>query len=214
MDKKIKKDKKMKMTRFQVDALKEVGNIGAGKASGALAIMIGKTVFIEMTKVKIIPINEVDSLVGGPTIPAVGVLFEISGEFPGEIILLSSKNTSMLLLDLINRRKQGTIKSIGKLEEDTLKEIANILVGSYLTALSDFTGMNILESVPKIIINNVPSIIKEVIELYGSLVSYVLVIDTKLRIEGQKFTNELVFVLKPESFELLFDILIKKLEDK
>lgn len=209
-----KKEKPTKITEFQEDALKEVGNIGAGKASSALAKMTGKTIFIEMTRVKMMPIKEVDSLVGGPTIPAVGILFEISGDLPGLIVLLSSKVTSLQLLDLMKRQRSGMTKSIGEEETDTLKEVGNILVGSYLAGLSDFTGMNLLESVPKIIVNNVPSIMKEVVKTYDHQINYVLVIDTQLKIEGQKFTNELVFVLKSESFDLLFNVLMKKLTDK
>ena len=41
----------------------------------------------------------------------------------------------------------------GELEQSVLKEVANILVGAYLSALSEFLGMVLIMSVPALAID-------------------------------------------------------------
>jgi len=202
----------LKLTSFQEDALREVGNVGAGKASGALAKMINSTVLIEMTKVKMMKLTDVSEIVGGPTIPAVGILFDVTGTLPGYLLMLSPKKTSLSMLNLINPKRDKNSDIIDKFDKDTLKEIGNILAGSYLAAMSDLSGLNLIESLPKLILNNTPSIINEIIATYDPQVYFVLVLETKLKIQKEHFTQQLIFVLKAESFNKLFDALIEKLK--
>jgi len=204
----------MKLTREQADTLKEVGNVGAGRASNALAKMLNKNVLVDITQVRLVSVDDVSSLVGGPTVPAVCVLFGISGESPGYLMMLNSEKTSVALLERLQGKEEGSLNVLGEMDKDTLKEIGNILAGAYLSALSDFTKLNLIESLPKLILNNVDGILKGILEKYNHDVKHVVAIDNKLKIEGEKFEEELVMLFKPGSFENVFEALEKRLKKK
>ena len=54
------------LTPSQLDALKEVGNIGAGHGATALSQLLGKKILITVPKANILPLSEVPRLVRGP----------------------------------------------------------------------------------------------------------------------------------------------------
>ena len=209
---KNKKGNALNLTAFEKDALKEVGNIGAGKASSALAKLVGKTVLIDMTTVRVMSVEDISSLNGGPKNLSTGVFFEITGEIPGHFLLLSPKVATLSLLNLINGKKGAS--SIGYEGEDLLKEVGNILTGSYLAALSDFSGMNLVESTPVLMVNNFSTIFKEIVSRQNLEIRHVLVVDTKMHINKKMVTKQLIFILNPNSFKVLFDTLADKLRSR
>ena len=63
------------LTPFQLDAIREVGNIGAGHAATVLSQLLNKRVAMSVPKVNILPLAEACDVVGGPEQPMVGVKF-------------------------------------------------------------------------------------------------------------------------------------------
>jgi chemotaxis protein CheC len=157
-------------------------------------------------------IEDIPSLVGGPTILSVGTLFEIVGDVKGALLLLASKKTILGLADMIQGRRVGSTKFLNDMDKDAIKEIGNILVGAYMTALAELSGLNLLESVPKLEINNVYSIIKDVIKEYDHEVKYTLVIETRMKIKKEGFTEDIIIILGHEEFGKLFHAMVKKME--
>jgi len=54
------------LTPNQLDAMREIGNVGAGNAATALSQVLNKKIDMNVPKVSIIPIEDVPDLVGGP----------------------------------------------------------------------------------------------------------------------------------------------------
>lgn len=57
----------------QLDALREIGNIGAGNSATALSQLINRRINMNVPNVSIVPLEEVPELVGGPETLVVGV---------------------------------------------------------------------------------------------------------------------------------------------
>ncbi|HCI30102.1 MAG TPA: CheY-P-specific phosphatase CheC, partial [Fervidobacterium sp.] len=55
-----------KLGETQLDAIKEVGNIGTGNAATALSMMLDKKVDISVPQVKVIPISKIPFLFDEP----------------------------------------------------------------------------------------------------------------------------------------------------
>ncbi len=68
------------LSKIQLDALKEVGNIGAAHAATALSQIINKTVMISVSRIDIIPITQISQVVGGPQIQTAVVQMRILGD--------------------------------------------------------------------------------------------------------------------------------------
>lgn len=205
-----------KITKLQLDVLKEIGNIGAGKACSALSVLIGRKVNVKIAKVKTISINDVSTMFGKPGAPAVCIIFHVSGESPGYLMLMSSEKAALSLLSILENsqnekhEKHKNLKNIDQMCQDTLKEIGNILIGNYLAALSDFSGENLIESTPQLVIGKTKEIIQEIISLYDHSVKYVIALNNQMIVDKGKYDEELVMIFKPGSFETLFKSIGKK----
>ena len=73
------------------DVLKEIGNIGAGNATTALAQMLGTKVDMSVPKVSLLEFKDVGGVVGGEELIMVGILLGVEGDITGSIMFLIEK---------------------------------------------------------------------------------------------------------------------------
>lgn len=134
---------------IHLDVLKEIGNIGAGNAATSLSKMLSRRVDMKVPEVKIMPFNQVETVVGGAELLVVGIYLEFAGDIEGTILFIIDKDSannllSLLLPDHYDRGKAD----FSPLENSALQEVGNILTGAYLSSLSVLTGLNIKPSIP------------------------------------------------------------------
>src|SRR3989338_5538879 len=154
------------LTDIERSALKEIGSIGASHASTALSKLINRPVDVELIHFDKILLKDIPQLVGGAEEEAVGIIFGILSHTSGKIIMLSDKKTSLRMAEMLLGGKRGSIKMIGSMERSALKEMGNILTGSYLASLSDFSGLNLIASTPVLKISKAKEIMKSAIVSY------------------------------------------------
>ncbi|HLV10773.1 MAG TPA: chemotaxis protein CheC [Halanaerobiales bacterium] len=136
-----------KLSGIQKDALKEIGNVGAGNAATAFAQFLECKINMTVPSVSIMPISDVPEITGGIEKKIVSVLLKVLGEAPGSILLLFSEDSCENLLELILNEKYN-INDFREVEISAIKEIGNILSGSYLNAINHMTGLNLFQSLP------------------------------------------------------------------
>ena len=85
---------------YQKDALKEIGNIGAGNAATAFAQLLDKKIEMTVPSVDIVPIEEVPEVTGGIEQQVLSVFLKVIGEAPGSILLILSENSTRNLLEI------------------------------------------------------------------------------------------------------------------
>lgn len=139
------------LTPNQLDALKEVGNIGAGHGATALSQLLGKKIFITVPKANILALSEIPRLVGDPNTLVAGLTLSILGDATGKILLLFPRDSALHLADMLLKQPVGTSKILTEMGHSAIKEAGNILTGAYLSALNEFLGMLLLISVPTLI---------------------------------------------------------------
>jgi chemotaxis protein CheC len=135
---------------LQLDALREVANIGAGHAATALSQMTGRTTMISVPQVSVRPLEDVPDLLGAADSVIAAVLMHMMGDLTGRTLVIFPEPSARMLCDLLLRRPDGTTMAFGEMEQSGIKEVGNILVSAYLTALSDFMGMMLVPSVPSL----------------------------------------------------------------
>ncbi|MEX0692463.1 MAG: chemotaxis protein CheC [Gemmatimonadales bacterium] len=138
---------------MQLDALREVANIGAGHAATALSQMTDRRIMIAVPRINISRLEDVPEMLGDPEEVVVAVLMHMLGDLTGRTLLMLPESDAKLLCDLLLRRSTGTTTTFGELEQSSLKEAGNILGGAYMNALSDFMGMMLLPSVPSLVVD-------------------------------------------------------------
>src|SRR5690625_3367350 len=143
---------KLTLSTIERDVLKEIGNIGAGNATTSMSQLTNKRISMDVPEVKVIPFDEVMQIVGGPDQLVVGMYFKIYGEAPGSVyFILSVEEAESIIYDVTDGLKidlSSTNTEDKVLGLSALQEVGNIITGSYLSALADFTKLNMQSSIP------------------------------------------------------------------
>jgi chemotaxis protein CheC len=138
------------LNRAQLDALREVANIGAGHAATALSTMTGGTIMINVPTLNITSMDEISAQGIRPEEPVAAVLMHMMGDLSGQTMLLFAQEPAMRLAEMMLRRPRNSSNDLGELEQSAVKEAGNILSGAYMNALSDFMGLILLPSPPSL----------------------------------------------------------------
>ncbi|KPK77506.1 MAG: hypothetical protein AMS25_16830 [Gemmatimonas sp. SM23_52] len=196
----------MKDTRelkdLQLDALREVANIGAGHAATALSQLTKRRIMIDVPEVRVCLIEEAASAVGNASGVVAAVLMHVLGDLTGRSLLIFQKDCAMQLTDMLLNREPGTTKVFAELEQSSLKETANILTGAYLTGLSDMLGLMLIPSVPSLAIDLCSAILSTTYLNFGHDRSYVIILDTRFRFDPGDPGMSGHFVLLPDPSSL------------
>jgi chemotaxis protein CheC len=134
----------------QLDALREVANIGAGHAATALSTMTGGTIMINVPQLSITAMEDVAVQGVKAEEPVAAVLMHMLGDLSGQTMLIFASDAAMRLSEMMLRRPLGSSTELGVLEQSAVKEAGNILSGAYMNALSDFMGLILLPSPPSL----------------------------------------------------------------
>jgi len=138
---------KAKFTPLEKDILTEIGNMCAGNATTALAQILGRRIELELPSVKIINVSRLPTYLRvDPEDPIIGIHMQIWGGAKGNALLVLPKKDSFLLIDLLIGPLQESPSSLTEIGISALKEVGNIVVSSYLSALSAFTGISAFPS--------------------------------------------------------------------
>ncbi len=188
----------------ELDAIREIGTIGAGHAATALSRLIGAG--IDMT----VPRLTICSLAGFPAVffsledPAFGVMLPYGGDLEGHFLLLFPEKGARSLEKLLLPGRRPVTES---LRDSALKETASIMAGAFLTVLSRITSRILLPSPPIMVRDMTGAIIDEMLaELgTGTGADEVLTLDFSLNQRSGENLARTLLIPDPTSLSLLLE---------
>lgn len=186
---------------MQLDALREIGNIGSGNAATALSATIGKPVNIEVPTVRILDINEAVEILGGPEKLVAGILIKLEEGIRGAMMSIQSLEVVNLMLESLLGTTVESFEDLDEMQISAISEIGNILMGSYVNAISDMTGMAINLSVPGISVNMVGGMITVPMAMYCYEAEKIMMIEGNFTFEGTTHKNNLLLIPDVESLK-------------
>lgn len=182
------------MSNEYFDVLKELGNIGAGNATTALAQMMQCKVDMSVPQVKLLEFKELGEMMGGEELIMAGIYLGIEGDITGSIMFLLEKQAARhLVAKLMGMEVEG--EEFSEMELSALKEVGNIITGAYLNSLSTLTNLTIYPSVPDLTVDMAGAILSVPAIEFGAIGDKILLIQTQ-------FFDEVVldgyFILIPD----------------
>ncbi|MCQ2541367.1 MAG: chemotaxis protein CheC [Lachnospiraceae bacterium] len=176
------------------DVLKEIGNIGAGNATTALAQLMGSRVDMTVPQVKLMEFHELGTTMGGEDQVVAAVYLVVEGDINGSIMfMMSLEAVNALIKRLIGTEHVG--ETYSDMEVSAIKEMGNIITGAYLNSISTLTNLTIYPSVPDLAIDMAGSILSVPAAEFGVIGDKMLLIQTS-------FSNEIdfsgYFILVPD----------------
>jgi len=199
-----------KISMEHLDILKEIGNIGAGHAATALSIIMNKKIEMKVPSVRIMTFDEMIEMAGGAENVVASVYLRMEGEAPSNMffvlpIIQGNKYIQQMIGD---SNFSFETSPNNDMAISALQELGNILASSYISSLSDFTGLNLYPSVPAVSVDMLGAIISFGFIELSPFSDYVIVIDTALNEtndENVRSVDGHFFLLPdPESFDIIF----------
>lgn len=194
-------------SKMELDALKEIGNIGAGNAATALSTILSKKIEMSVPKANIVPFDDVSNCVGGPESVVVGVFLRVTGDIEGNVLLIVPQEDAFSLAKFLLKSTEKSTKNFSSMEKSAIAELGNIVTSSFIVALSNFTGLSMKLSVPSLAFDMAGAILSTPLSLYGYMGDTAFLIDTEFT-EGFNGIS-LHFLLIPDDKSL--KILLKSI---
>ncbi|MFH1783763.1 MAG: chemotaxis protein CheC [bacterium] len=186
--------REVKLTPHQLDALREMGGIGAGNAATALSQLLGRRVEMSVPKIYIVPVEKVTALMGEPEKLVVGVYLRILGDVLGSLLLSFPRDSAFALIDVLMGRKVGSTKILSDMDRSALKETGNIVAGAYLNALASLTRQNLVPCTPNLAFDMMGAIVDYILISISQKVENVIVLEVEF-IESQTKVKGFFFIL-------------------
>ncbi len=177
------------------DVLKELGNIGAGNATTALAQLLQCKVDMKVPQVKLLEFKNVGAMIGGEEQIMTGIYLGVEGDVTGSIMFLMEKVTAKHLVSKMMMGMESGGDQFNEMEMSALMEVGNIITGSYLNSLSDMTRLKIYPTIPSIATDMAGAILSVPAIEFGVYGDRILLIQTQ-------FSDEMelngYFILVPD----------------
>lgn len=195
------------LSNFEIDALKEIGNIGTGNAGTALSQMIGEEVQITLPEVHIMGYNEAIEWIGGPEAITAGVLSQLKGDLNGIILTVQKLDFVNLVLRSILGTSISKLSELEELQISALTEVGNIMASSFVNAMGNLADMQINLTAPAFAVDMQGAILAVPMAAYGGQSDYIMTIGGNFQCKEQKAPCRIL--LSPDIQSLNF--LLRKL---
>ena len=123
------------------DVLAEIGNIGAGNATTAVADMLGLRIDMSVPQVQFLPVEEIGTSIGAEDEVIVGIMLGVGSDIDGSMMFLMDMESAHHIVNRLMMRPDDYMEDFDEMDLSAVKEVGNIIAGSYLSALSGLTGL-------------------------------------------------------------------------
>lgn len=162
-----------RFSSMQLDALREVSNIGVGNAATSLSTLLGTKIDMSVPSVNMVELSSIINESGENAV--LGIVVRVLGEIPGNILILFKEDMAKEIITYLLGTPQDELTEMGA---SVLCEVGNILSASYMNAISQFTGLEVIPSVPAVSYDMMSAILATTFMEAGQYDEYILDIET------------------------------------
>ena len=195
------------LTTLEIDALTEVGSIGTGNAATALSDLIEKEVRIQTPEIRIMGYNEAIDWIGGPEEVTAGVLVKLGGQINGIMLAVQKLDFVNTVLESMLGEHVEDYFGLQELESSALIEVGNIMISTFINALTGLADIKVDLSVPAFTVDMQGAIMAVPMAEFGGQTNYIMTIGGRFICNGNEVPCRLL--LSPDIRSLNF--LLRKL---
>ena len=196
------------MNSMQIDAIREIGSIGTGNAISALSSIMNTPIKMDVPTIKIEEFDDAVYAVGSPEDIIMAVLVTMSGDMDGMMMFLVEKQGINEILGHIINENVEDLFQISEMGLSALTEVGNIMISSYVNAISQMATMDIELSVPAAAVNMLGGILAVPMAELGYETDKLMMIDGSMTIEDKKFNNTILMLPRIKSLNVLMEKLV------
>lgn len=193
------------MNGLGLDLIREIGSIGTGNSATALSSMLGKSVRMTLPDVQILGYNEAIKFLGDPEEIVAAILVKMTGEINGLMLFILKLDFINEVLSSLLQKEIEDYYQLNVLETSALEEIGNIIISSYVNAMSTLSEVTINLSVPDIAVNMLGGILSVPMVEFGYQTDKMMMISGQFVIGGKVLHSDLLMMPDIESLNFLME---------
>jgi chemotaxis protein CheC len=197
-----------RQTNEQLDLgiILELGSIGAGHAATSLSQVVQEPVTIDVPKIHSFPLHLLPKYYSRHDEPVNAVYMSLADSECDILLVFEVEEAKKIAAIMTMTSETDNLDPL--IEQSAIQELANILIGSFLTAISDFTGVQLLPTAPESVVDKFDAIIDYFLIKQSILSNEALIFDANFKRSGTKATSTLIIFPNQQ----LRDLLIKQSE--
>jgi len=189
----------MNLTDLQLDALREMSNIGSGNAATALASMLGQSVDLRVPTALALELADAVDAVGNPEDTVSAVIIGVFGDLDATVLLLFDPESANTLCFLLG------VEGAPEMALSALGEIGNILGSSYVQAMGTMTSLHMEPHPPVAMSDMLGAIVASVLAVTAADTDLALLLDSKMTVDGTACKFGFLYVPSGAGVALLLD---------
>lgn len=186
------------LNELELDALKEISNIGSGNAATVLSQIMNRKIDMTVPQINIMEFQDMINRIGTEDGMYAAILLKVFGDAPGNILYLMEYEEAQNMAGILLQGYEGVDDEIYM---SSFQEIGNILGNSYLNAISKMTGLNLISSVPAVAIDMLAAVLTTSFMDAEQYSDNVLAIDTRFIEDEKECGGYFIFIPKPGSLD-------------
>lgn len=196
----------MKFTRMQLEALKELANMGSAHAATSLSRIIGSRVHMTVPDVRLLDISDLGTVMGDEV--ATIVVFELQGDLThGGFLLLHFSRESASKMAAVMCGDSPCESPMSELMKSALVEAGNIMVSSFLNASSELLGIMMLPSPPYLVTDILHATVQSLVVGMGVDLDDILVFRIHLTSPEYRIEGNIVLLIEEGTLQKVAEIL-------
>jgi len=191
------------LNQIRMDALREISSMATGHAATSLSSMLERKVDIAVPNVLIEPIKGIPDLLGGHEKDVTVIYFSVTGQISGSILLVLSPSDSLRLAELLSGQKADKIENLDEMGISALKELGNIITGSYVRVLAHELKVKMTYTVPGFAYDMVGAILDNILAHLSLMSDNAVVLESEMTVRQELFRGHLILILTPKAINTI-----------
>lgn len=193
------------LNECQLDALREIGNIGSGNAATALSEMLDKSVSIKVPTIRVLDYNAVVESLGGPETILVGILLNLDSDVRGMMMFLLNREFAHTVLNTLLDTDFRELSNLDEMSRSAILEVGNIMAASYVNAIASLTGLTLDISVPNMCFDMAGAILSVPAIYYANISDKIILIEDEFG--SQNMSSHILMIPEVESLQKIMESL-------
>jgi len=189
-----------------MDAVQELGNIGAAHAATTLSQMLMSPVEMNVPKIRIIDVTQLGNYIGDEA--AAMVVLELQGEIPhGGYIVFYISRSSVIRLSNTMLGLTDLDRPLNDMDKSALLEIGNIMASAFLDATAELLGFVMIPSPPVLVIDMPHAAVQTLIAQMSEEIDKAILFTTELVCDEHKIESDIILMPETSTLNKMVDIL-------
>jgi chemotaxis protein CheC len=192
----------MQLIPSQIDALKEMVNIGVGHAAGVLNAMLNSRVQLHVPVVEMMSYAELQSKIQSMSHGNLSsVRLGFRGPFSGNASLVFPAAGAVKLVSILTGVEADS-STLKEMQESTLTEVGNIVLNGVMGAIGNELKLHVFYSLPIYLENPFEVLLASAQTQFDA---HVVWVQTSFNIESEAIVGDIILVFEVGSLDLLLE---------